>query len=169
MVENNSEANNPCRDVSWQIKRTNQEIKRYSNNQLSLLLSQEECSITGMQGMIMHYLFSQPEGTEVFQRDLERQFNTGRSTVTGMLQLMEQNGLIQREGVPQDARLKKLVLTPKACRLQQEIHNTIVAVEEKLRRDITPEELEITQRVLKKIRENLRNEDPELKETEEKP
>ena len=168
-MRNNSDANNPCRDISWQIKQTNQEIKRYINNQLSLILSREGTSITGMQGMIMHYLFSQPEGTDVFQRDLERQFNTGRSTVTGMLQLMEQNGLVERISVPQDARLKKLVLTPKACRLQQEIHNIIVAAEEKLRQGITLEELEMTQKVLKKIRENLRDEAPELKETEVKP
>lgn len=168
-MENNSQANNTSGNVSWQIKRTNQEIKRYINNQLSLVLTQEECAITGMQGMIMHYLSSQPEGTEVFQRDLEREFNTGRSTVTGMLQLMEQNGLIQRVSVPQDARLKKLVLTPKACRLQQKIHNTIVAAEEKLRRGISSQDLETTQRVLKRIRENLRDEVPNPKETEEKP
>ena len=122
-----------------------------------------------MQGMILHYLSSQPEGTDVFQRDLEKQFNTGRSTVTGILQLMEQNDLIRRESVPQDARLKKLVLTPKAYRIQQEIHNTIMEMEEKLRKDIAPEELETVERVLEKIRKNLRDEGKEFNETEDKP
>ena len=34
-----------------------------------------------------------------------------RSTVTNILQLMERKGYIERRSVPQDARLKQLVLT----------------------------------------------------------
>ena len=166
---NNSDSNNPCGNLSWKIKRANREIKRYIDNRLSVVIDREAGGITAMQGMILHYLSSQPEGTDVFQRDLEKQFNTGRSTVTGILQLMEQNDLIRRESVPQDARLKKLVLTPKAYRIQQEIHNTIMEMEEKLRKDIAPEELETVERVLEKIRKNLRDEGKEFNETEDKP
>ena len=36
-----------------------------------------------------------------------------RSTVTGVVKLMERKGLIRRESVSSDARLKKLVLTEK--------------------------------------------------------
>ena len=48
---------------------------------------------------------------QVFQRDIEREFSITRSTVTNILQLMERKGYIERRSVPQDARLKKLVLT----------------------------------------------------------
>ncbi len=47
----------------------------------------------------------------MFQRDIEREFSITRSTVTNILQLMERKGYIERRSVPQDARLKQLVLT----------------------------------------------------------
>ena len=48
------------------------------------------------------------------QKDFEQQFNIRRSTASNILALIEKNGLIQRESVPYDARLKKIVLTDKA-------------------------------------------------------
>ena len=64
-----------------------------------------------MQGWIIGYLY-QNRDKEVFQRDIQEQFSIRRSTVTGILQLMEKNGLITRSSVERDARLKKLELTP---------------------------------------------------------
>ena len=61
---------------------------------------------TGVQGWIIGYLYRNRD-KEVFQRDIQEQFSIRRSTVTGILQLMEKNGLITRRSVEQDARLKK--------------------------------------------------------------
>ena len=71
---------------------------------------------TGVQGWIIGYLYRNRD-KEVFQRDIQEQFSIRRSTVTGILQLMEKNGLITRSSVEQDARLKKLELTPRAIEL----------------------------------------------------
>ena len=65
---------------------------------------------TPMHGWIIEYLYRHRD-EPVFQRDIEREFSITRSTVTNILQLMERKGYIRRQSVPQDARLKQLVLT----------------------------------------------------------
>ena len=45
---------------------------------------------TGVQGWIIGYLYRNRD-KEVFQRDIQEQFSIRRSTVTGILQLMEKN------------------------------------------------------------------------------
>ena len=65
---------------------------------------------TPMHGWIIEYLYRHRE-EQVFQRDIEREFSITRSTVTNILQLMERKGYIERQSVPQDARLKRLILT----------------------------------------------------------
>ena len=75
---------------------------------------------TPMHGWIIGYLYRHRD-TPVFQRDIEREFSITRSTVTNILQLMERKGYIERRSVPQDARLKQLVLTEEGiCFLYKE-------------------------------------------------
>ena len=71
-------------------------------------------------------------------------------------QLMEKNGLIRRESVAQDARLKRIVLTQKARDLHRQIEADILAFESNLARGISEEEQEVFLRVAKKMQENLR-------------
>ena len=51
------------------------------------------------------YLYRHRE-EQVFQRDIERSFPLPAPPWTNILQLMERKGYIQRQSVPQDARLK---------------------------------------------------------------
>lgn len=76
---------------------------------------------TPMHGWIIEYLYRHRDAA-VFQRDIEREFSITRSTVTNILQLMERKGYIERRSVPQDARLKQLVLTEEGIRFHE---NTI--------------------------------------------
>ena len=69
--------------------------------------------MTSTNGWVIGYI-SRNHDRDVFQRDLEENFLIRRSTVSKILKLMEQKDLIRRESVDYDARLKKLVLTPKA-------------------------------------------------------
>lgn len=77
--------------------------------------------VCGSNLWIIGYL-TMNEGKDVFQKDLEKQFSIRRSTASKTLQLMEDKGLIRREPVFYDARLKKIILTDKAL----EIHKMIV-------------------------------------------
>ena len=65
---------------------------------------------TGGNGWILKYL-ARHEDQDVYQKDIEEHFSITRSTVSKVVKLMEEKGLIQRLPVPGDARLKKLVLT----------------------------------------------------------
>lgn len=111
--------------------------------------------ITGMQAMVLHYLIQSEGQGDRFQKDIETQFAMRRSTATGILQLMEQHGLLLREQSTHDARLKRLVLTEKARALNEQIHQGLERTETLMQRGVTPEELEIWFAVCKKIRANL--------------
>lgn len=110
---------------------------------------------TGMHGYLLRYLYENQE-RDVFQRDIEKAFSISRSSVTVTLQLMEKNGLIRRESVAQDARLKRIVLTQKARDLHRQIEADILAFESNLARGISEKEQEVFLRVAKKMQENLR-------------
>ena len=110
---------------------------------------------TGMHGYLLRYLYENQE-RDVFQRDIEKAFSISRSSVTVTLQLMEKNGLIRRESVAQDARLKRIVLTQKARDLHRQIEADILAIESNLAHGISEEEQEVFLRVAKKMQENLR-------------
>ena len=56
---------------------------------------------------------------------MEKQFDLKRSSISLMLNNMEKNKLIERVAVSEDARLKKIVLTEKAIKLNEKISSTI--------------------------------------------
>ncbi len=97
---------------------------------------------------------SDNEDTEIFQRDIEKQFNLRRSTVSQMLKLMEKKGLIRRESVSHDARLKRILMTDKARELHKKNLAELKDFEEKLKKDIPEKELEAFFFTLEKIRKN---------------
>ncbi|WP_288530017.1 MarR family winged helix-turn-helix transcriptional regulator [uncultured Secundilactobacillus sp.] len=76
--------------------------------------------LTSMQMSIIDFLSRNSE-KQLIQRDIEREFNVQRSTMTMILQRMEKKALIQRVSVPQDARQKQVILTAKATNLAHDI------------------------------------------------
>jgi len=134
------------------------QIKSVSNLMLRKMRSEapdkENGEITRMQAWIIGYVYKCGD-RDVFQRDLEKEFNIRRSTATGILQLMEQNGLITRSSVPYDARLKKLELTPKALKVQKDIAAKISRLEELMGEGISEEEKDTFFKVMEKIKANL--------------
>ena len=111
-------------------------------------------SATGVQSWVVRYLYDHRE-EDVFQKDLESQFSVRRSTMTTILQLMEKNGLIKKEPVSRDARLKKLILTPAAVEMQDRIRSGIDTLEAKMREGISDKDLDTFFSVAEKIKENL--------------
>lgn len=114
----------------------------------------EKAGITQMQGWIIGYLYRNT-GTDVFQKDLEAEFHIARSTATGILKLMEKKGLITREPIPRDARLKRLVLTDKSLDFQMEILQNFNALDQILRSGISQEKLGTFFEVAEQIRVNI--------------
>ena len=101
----------------------------------------QSLGITGVQSRVMHYILVKCVEGPVFQRDVERAFGLSRSTATGILQLMEKNGLILRESVHNDARLKSLVPTEKAAHLDAQIGESLRRTEQRLTRGLSSAQL----------------------------
>lgn len=111
--------------------------------------------VSGMQGPILGFVQGKSRQKDVFQRDVEKEFNIRRSTATVMLQNLEQKGLIIREPVDHDGRLKKIVITPKAEKYQMIIRKQIDIFNEDLEEGLTAGEREEFLRILGKIETNL--------------
>lgn len=139
------------KNIGMEISKTNNMILRYC---LHSDFKNTVNSATGKNGWIIGYI-AEHQDRDVFQRDIEEVFSIRRSTVSNMIKLMEQKGYIRREAVSYDARLKKLVLTPKAQEIYRKVRESIILGENKMRKDISDEELETFFRVLEKVRNNL--------------
>ncbi len=111
--------------------------------------------ITGLHHMVIGFI-EHSEGKDVFQKDIEERFNVRRSTASGILSLMEKNELIVRESVVEDARLKKIVLTPKAYALHEDHWQKILQMEAGLEEGLSKEELETFFIIAEKILENAK-------------
>lgn len=140
------------RHIGFEVRTLSNLIRRHVD---SFSAEREIDSITGVQRWVIGYLFHRQD-RDVFQRDLEKEFLIRRSTATAILQLMEKNGLITRERVDQDARLKRLLLTPKAKEIHTMIMKEIEAFEKTLTYGIPEEEMAAFFQTLEKIKGNIR-------------
>lgn len=107
-----------------------------------------------MQFAIVSYLAKESAERDVFQKDLEQKFDIRKSTVTGILNTMERDGLLLRETVPYDARLRKMILKDKALQAKQNTEQVIDSVESQLSKGLTEEEITTFLSILEKISKN---------------
>lgn len=126
-------------------------LRRYVLNSSDLQYVEK---YTGRNQWILGYLFHN-NSRDIFQKDLEEAFSLRRSTISKALKLMEEKELIRRESVDYDARLKKLVLTPKAYELNKIIKTEMKKLENKLSDNLTEEEITQFSNILEKIRKNF--------------
>lgn len=112
-------------------------------------------SISSAQKRVIVYLYEQKDNSDIFQRDVEQYLSIRRPTATRMLNNMEENGLIRRESVDYDGRLKKLTLTEKSIDLYNEIFNDVDTVERNMTRGLTEDEKKEFLRIAGKIIKNL--------------
>ena len=111
-------------------------------------------TITGNNGWIIKYLAENTD-RDIYQRDIEDHFTIARSTASKVLRLMEQKGLIARQSVAHDARLKKIVLTEKAWELRGLMRQDAEQMEATLTRGFTEEELQWLSGVIERMKENI--------------
>ena len=86
-----------------------------------------KADLTIMQKHILKFILLETMHKDLYQKDIEEEFQIRKSTVTGYVQLMEKNGYLTRESVKGDARKKRLVPTEKAEGLRQAILEDIKA------------------------------------------
>ena len=111
--------------------------------------------ITGVQSAMIGFIYEQSRKKDVFAKDIEKAFDLRRASSAGLIQNMERNGLIKREMVGNDARLKKIVLTEKALELRKKLDKSIKNMEKKMQEGLTKEEVEKYLELTKKMAKNL--------------
>ena len=100
-------------------------------------------SVTGANAWIIGYISDKTDNNEdVFQKDLEQCFEITRSTASKVVNLMVEKGLIERQSVPWDARLKKLVLTDRAREVNKLMIEDFTEVEKILSKGFSRQEME---------------------------
>ena len=102
-------------DVGRMILRLNSKIRREFMKMPSI---KKLDNISSTNGFIIVYIYE--HGGSVCQREIEERFGITRSTVSKVITLMEQKGLIIREEDLTDSRKKKVSLTDKAIELSKE-------------------------------------------------
>ena len=114
--------------------------------------------LTGTQMLIIEYLASFAENKSIYQKDIEHEFNIRKSTATNILRLMENKGLIYKKVDQRDTRLKAILLTDKAIKLEEKITNYFISSENSyaaiLGADTKKELIENLQKLNKAISEN---------------
>lgn len=97
----------------------------------------------------------QDAGIDTFQKDIEAEFSINRSTTSEMLKLMCKNGMISRVPVDYDARLKKIVLTEKSLKFNQELSRKMDEIDQILIKGLTESEVETFLKLCDKLIDNL--------------
>lgn len=143
------------RKLGFEIHKTARLTKRYMDSDASKSYVDK---MTGTHGWAVGYFYHNRH-KDIFQKDFEQEFNIRRSTASSILSLMEKNGLIRREGVPYDARLKKITLTDKAIEIQHIVDGVFERFENTMKQNISEEELNIFFAVLDKINSNMERND----------
>ena len=112
--------------------------------------------INNSEGIVIDYINFNME-TSIYQKDIEKVLMVRRSTVTELLNKMERKGLIERQSVSIDKRLKKIVLTAKALEFHSEIQTQLMEAEKTVRSGLSEHEIIILHGILNKLKETLRS------------
>ena len=111
--------------------------------------------ITAIQSRVIFYILDHYEQQPVFQRDIESAFQLSRSTSTGSLQQLEKKGILRRESVASDARLKSLVPTEQAAELGCQVRACLRQIEQVLTRGLSDGQVQLFRETLAAMADNL--------------
>ena len=113
---------------------------------------------TPTQMQIIAYIMAH-ENEEIYQKNLENVLKLTRATVSGVLQTMEKNSLIERVVDSNDTRGKKIILNKEAEEVFKKNKIKLDKVEEILKKDIDKDSLETFFKVIIKMKENAESYD----------
>jgi MarR family transcriptional regulator, organic hydroperoxide resistance regulator len=111
-------------------------------------------AFNGAQGRILYVLW---QGDGVPIAELSKKTGLAKTTMTSMLDRMEQSGLLLRTYDPTDRRQILISLTPQARRLNGEYTRVSEAMNEIFYAGFTDDEITIFEHTLRRILQNLQN------------
>ena len=110
-------------------------------------------NFSGTEGKVLHFILSQTG--DVFQKDIEEEYCMRPSSATELLKKMEKNGLISRQPIPDDARMKKIIVSEKALQYKDMVISNITTLEDDLVNGISPDDLATFFNVMEKMLSNI--------------
>lgn len=113
--------------------------------------------ITVCQSHVLHFIWHLSQTRDVYQKDVESEFELRGSSATSILQNLEKSGYIERQTSPLDHRLKRIILTQKALDTHAEIGKIIARVEEETFSVLSKEEEKVFADILRKIFDKIEN------------
>ncbi len=147
--------------ILYQVKTLNKLVVRYFTKDEDFITKVKEENISSVltptQMEIIEYI-KENENKEIYQKDLENVLNLRRATVSGVLQTMEKNGILERITHPSDARAKRIILNKNAERLFYVGEHKVKELESIITKNISAEDISIFSSVLNKMINNLKEE-----------
>ena len=132
-------------------------IKQLSDRIFDRILSEQGIdAFNGAQGRILYVLW-QEDGVPI--KTVSEKCGLAITSLTTMLERMEQQGLIKRIQSENDKRKTLIYLTDKAIALKDESENVSMRMNNIFYKDFTAEEIEQFEGYLNRIRENLENQE----------
>ena len=146
------------------VRMLNHQLKRNQKPEEAV----EDDELTPMQRHILNYILLETLHRDIYQKNLEEEFQVRKSTVSGILKLIEKNGFIYRESVKEDARLKRILPTKKAEALRPSILEHIHETEIRMTEGVSEQDLFLCKKVLYQMCQNLAEKKRENKEVDRK-
>lgn len=112
----------------------------------------QDCSLMNM--WVSDFLFDH-QGTDIYQKDIEKEFFINRATASKMLSLMEEKQLVRRTPSETDARQKKIELLQKGYELQKLCVVVRNDMEKKMTYGFTEEEIESFKNMCRRMLANM--------------
>lgn len=146
------------------VRMLNHQLKRNQKPEEAL----EDDELTPMQRHILNYILLETLHRDIYQKNIEEEFQIRKSTVSGILKLIEKNGFIYRESVKEDARLKRILPTKKAEVMRPSILEHIHETEIRMTEGVSEQDLFLCKKVLYQMCQNLAEKNRENKEVDRK-
>ena len=137
--------------ILYQIKDLNKDITLYLHKDQNINKNHQPPTATQIR--IINYILNKNE--KVYQRDLEKNLNLTRATLSGVLKTMEKNGILKRTINTNDARSKEIIINEGIKEDFIKIKKRLYNAENLIIKDINKEEIDIFLKVLNKMKENI--------------
>jgi len=136
----------------------------YCDHQAQKLMGRmlRQYDLSPMQGRALTFLHRQTG--EVTQKRLEQFLMVKPSTVNGIVDRLEEKGLVRRAASKTDGRYRVLTLTEIGVHYFDDLLRVSRQVESRMERGFSPEELETLKSYLLRVADNLREEEPPCSE-----
>lgn len=135
--------------ILGKFDKLNHSMKRYFERYFS------GSTLTGMQAIALYHIITRAKYHDVFPKDLEESLALKSSSVSSLLNYLEQNGYIRREPYEHDARCTKLVVTEQTLQAENDIVEWFNSYTRSIFKNVSEQDLSVFNAVLSQMIDNI--------------